>query len=63
MLICNRLQRYPDREAHGLATEDKAGTETQGDTNAMLYYHKIGTSQGVFKAIRSRYNNPDYMKS
>jgi prolyl oligopeptidase len=40
-----RLQRYPDRESHGLATEDKAGTETQCDVNAMIYYHKIGTSQ------------------
>jgi prolyl oligopeptidase len=51
MLICCHLQRYPDRESHGLATEDKAGTETQGDANAMLYYHRIGTLQGEVKAI------------
>ncbi|KIJ20885.1 hypothetical protein PAXINDRAFT_165716 [Paxillus involutus ATCC 200175] len=38
-------QRFPDRESHGLATEDKAGTETTGDKDAMLYYHKVGTSQ------------------
>lgn len=38
-------QRFPDRESHGLATEDKAGLETTGDTNAMLYYHRVGTPQ------------------
>ncbi|KIK99823.1 hypothetical protein PAXRUDRAFT_30278 [Paxillus rubicundulus Ve08.2h10] len=38
-------QRFPDRESHGLATEDKAGTETTDDKDAMLYYHKVGTSQ------------------
>lgn len=38
-------QRFPGREAHGLATEDKAGIETTGDKDAMLYYHKIGTPQ------------------
>jgi len=43
-------QRYPDRESHGLATEDKAGTETQGDVNATLYYHRIGTPQCKFHA-------------
>jgi len=38
-------QRFPTRIEHGAATEDKAGTETIEDTNAQLYYHKIGTPQ------------------
>ncbi|KAF9240642.1 prolyl oligopeptidase [Melanogaster broomeanus] len=38
-------QRFPSRESHGLATEDKAGTETTDDKDAMLYYHKLGTPQ------------------
>ncbi|KAF8548935.1 hypothetical protein OG21DRAFT_1422158 [Imleria badia] len=38
-------QRFPSRESHGLATEDKAGTETTGDKDAMLYYHRVGTPQ------------------
>ncbi|KAF9224006.1 hypothetical protein BS17DRAFT_795584 [Gyrodon lividus] len=38
-------QRFPNRESHGLATEDKAGTETTDDKDAMLYYHKVGTPQ------------------
>jgi hypothetical protein len=39
------LQRFPSRVSHGLATEDKAGTETTDDKDAMVYYHKIGTPQ------------------
>ncbi|KAF8448942.1 prolyl oligopeptidase [Boletus edulis BED1] len=38
-------QRFPSRESHGIATEDKAGTETTGDKDAMLYYHRVGTPQ------------------
>ena len=41
------LQRFGDRQSHGSASEDKAGTETESDKNAMLYYHKLGTSQCV----------------
>ena len=39
------LQRYPERKSHGAAHEDLAGTETDSDLNAMLYYHRIGTNQ------------------
>ncbi|KAN0088402.1 Prolyl oligopeptidase, N-terminal beta-propeller domain containing protein, partial [Tylopilus felleus] len=38
-------QRFPSRESHGLVTEDKAGFETTGDKDAMVYYHRIGTPQ------------------
>lgn len=38
-------QRFADRQSHGSASEDKAGTETDSDKNALLYYHKLGTSQ------------------
>lgn len=38
-------QRYPERKSHGSADEDKAGTETESDKHAMLYYHRVGTSQ------------------
>lgn len=39
------LQRFPDRQSHGSADEDKAGTETQSDKDALLYYHRVGTPQ------------------
>jgi prolyl oligopeptidase len=37
-LISNSSQRFPDREG-------KARFDTQGDVDAMLYYHRIGTPQ------------------
>ena len=43
----NDLQRYPERKAHGSAADDVAGTETESDMNAMLYYHRVGTIQGT----------------
>lgn len=45
VLISHLLQRFPDRAAHGSAASDKAGTETDDDKNAMLYYHRVGTAQ------------------
>lgn len=42
----SHAQRMPSRESHGSADEDLAGTETDSDKNAMLYYHRIGTKQG-----------------
>ena len=36
-------QRFAARESHGEASGDTAGTETESDKNAMLYYHRIGT--------------------
>jgi hypothetical protein len=46
-LVPNRplWQRFPARAAHGEVGTDAAGTETDKDLNAMLYYHKIGTPQ------------------
>ncbi|KAL5527147.1 hypothetical protein ACEPAG_5938 [Sanghuangporus baumii] len=38
-------QRMPDRFSHGETGEDKAGTETDKDENAMLMFHRIGTPQ------------------
>lgn len=43
----NVFQRYPERKAHGSAADDVAGTETESDMNAMLYYHRVGTIQGT----------------
>ncbi|TFY82919.1 hypothetical protein EWM64_g1087 [Hericium alpestre] len=37
--------RFPERESHGAADSDKAGTETDSDKNAMLYYHRLNTDQ------------------
>ena len=44
-LISTFPQRFPTRDSHGSAADDVAGTETQSDKNAMLYYHKLGTQQ------------------
>ena len=41
------LQRMPERLSHGDSNEDKAGTETDKDGDAMLMYHRIGTLQCV----------------
>lgn len=38
-------QRLPERQEHGAITDDAAGTETTGDGNAMIYYHRLGTPQ------------------
>ncbi|TFL05465.1 prolyl oligopeptidase [Pterulicium gracile] len=54
-------QRFPDRESHGLATEDKAGLETTGDTNAMLYYHRVGTPQSEDILVHKSDENPQWM--
>ncbi|KAL0949097.1 hypothetical protein HGRIS_009187 [Hohenbuehelia grisea] len=55
--------RYPDRESHGLATEDKAGTETQKDLNALLYYHRIGTQQSEDIVVHKDDEHPEWMWS
>ncbi|EMD31833.1 hypothetical protein CERSUDRAFT_88707 [Gelatoporia subvermispora B] len=54
-------QRFPDRDSHGAATEDKAGTETQSDKNAMLFYHRIGTSQAEDILVHKDDSNPEWM--
>lgn len=38
----------PARKSHGDASDDKAGTETDEDLDAMLYYHRVGTPQCQF---------------
>ncbi|EGN96818.1 hypothetical protein SERLA73DRAFT_124603 [Serpula lacrymans var. lacrymans S7.3] len=54
-------QRYPGRDSHGLATEDKAGTETTDDRNAMLYYHHIGTQQSEDILVIKDAEHPEWM--
>ncbi|KAI0052627.1 prolyl oligopeptidase [Auriscalpium vulgare] len=54
-------QRFPDRESHGDASEDNAGTETEGDKNAELYYHKIGTNQSEDTLIMKNPDEPEWM--
>jgi prolyl oligopeptidase len=44
-LLQRTSQRYPERKSHGTASDDFAGTETDSDKNAMLYYHRVGTAQ------------------
>jgi hypothetical protein len=43
-------QRFPERASHGAADSDAAGTETNVDLNAALYYHRVGTPQGSILA-------------
>ncbi len=38
-------KRFAERQSHGSSEEDKAGTETESDKNATVYYHRIGTPQ------------------
>ncbi|THH13332.1 hypothetical protein EW146_g6877 [Bondarzewia mesenterica] len=54
-------QRFPDRESHGEASEDKAGTETEGDRDAMLYYHRIGTPQSEDVLVIKDPEHPQWM--
>lgn len=54
-------QRFPSRESHGLATEDKAGTETTDDKDAMLYYHRIGTPQSQDTLVMKDAEHPEWM--
>ncbi|KZT12672.1 uncharacterized protein LAESUDRAFT_718954 [Laetiporus sulphureus 93-53] len=54
-------QRFPARESHGSAESDLAGTETDSDKNAMLYYHRIGTPQSEDVLIQKDASNPEWM--
>ncbi|KAI0092497.1 prolyl oligopeptidase [Irpex rosettiformis] len=53
-------QRYPERKSHGAASEDLAGTETDSDTNAMLYYHRVGTPQSEDILVYKDDANPEW---
>ncbi|KAI0637652.1 prolyl oligopeptidase [Trametes polyzona] len=54
-------QRFPSRESHGAAADDLAGTETQSDKNAMLFYHKLGTQQSEDVLVYKDESNPEWM--
>ncbi|KAF9004715.1 prolyl oligopeptidase [Cyathus striatus] len=53
-------QRYPDRS--GLK-EDNPSIETQGDVNAMVYYHRIGTPQTDDILVHKDPKHPEWMFS
>ncbi|CAG8581416.1 12861_t:CDS:10 [Dentiscutata erythropus] len=48
--------RYPEPEK-----SDDKGTETDTNLNAMLYYHKLGTSQSDDILVYKDPSNPEYM--
>ncbi|OSD01749.1 hypothetical protein PYCCODRAFT_1368709 [Trametes coccinea BRFM310] len=54
-------QRFPSRESHGSAADDLAGTETQSDKNAMLYYHRLGTQQSEDVLVYKDDSEPEWM--
>lgn len=52
-------QRFPDRQEHG---ENSAGTETNADINASLFYHRVGTCQSEDLLVMGPdIKNPEYM--
>ncbi|KAI0699823.1 prolyl oligopeptidase [Cytidiella melzeri] len=53
-------QRYPERKSHGTANDDLAGTETDSDKNAMLYYHRVGTPQTEDILVYKDESNPEW---
>ncbi|MBW0493637.1 hypothetical protein O181_033352 [Austropuccinia psidii MF-1] len=54
-------QRFPEKIDHGNESDDKAGTETGADLNAMLYFHKLGEPQENDILILKDPDNPSYM--
>ncbi|KAH9950170.1 prolyl oligopeptidase [Amylocystis lapponica] len=54
-------QRYPSRDFHGSAAEDIAGTETDSDLNAMVYYHRVGTTQSDDVLVYKDEEHPEWM--
>ncbi|GAA5931240.1 hypothetical protein JCM1841_000871 [Sporobolomyces salmonicolor] len=54
-------QRFPERKEHGEDTDDKAGTETDADLNAMLYYHRVGTPQSEDVLVHKDPEHPEWM--
>ena len=49
------------RKEHGDESDDKAGTETDKDEHAMIYYHKVGTPQSADILVLKDDANPEYM--
>ncbi|KAI0346955.1 hypothetical protein BDW22DRAFT_1321836 [Trametopsis cervina] len=56
-------QRYPERKSHGAAADTHAGTETDSDMNAMLYYHRVGTPQSEDILVYKDDSNPEWFWS
>ncbi|OBZ71845.1 Prolyl endopeptidase [Grifola frondosa] len=54
-------QRFPSRASHGSAAEDLAGTETESDKNALLYYHRVGTEQSEDVLVHKDEAHPEWM--
>ncbi|EED83383.1 predicted protein [Postia placenta Mad-698-R] len=54
-------QRFPTRESHGSADQDLAGTETDSDKNATLYYHRLGTDQAEDVLVHKDEAHPEWM--
>ncbi|KAF9821009.1 hypothetical protein IEO21_00986 [Rhodonia placenta] len=54
-------QRFPTRESHGSADQDLAGTETDSDKNATLYYHRLGTNQAEDVLVHKDEAHPEWM--
>ncbi|GAA5836298.1 hypothetical protein JCM3766R1_003483 [Sporobolomyces carnicolor] len=54
-------QRFPERKEHGGEEDDKAGTETDRDLHAALYYHRVGTPQSEDVLIHSDSEHPEWM--
>ncbi|PFH50576.1 hypothetical protein AMATHDRAFT_193040 [Amanita thiersii Skay4041] len=52
-------QRYPEQGSHS----HEAGIKTQGDRNAMIYYHRIGTLQSDDILVHRDPANPEWMFS
>ncbi|EIN10182.1 hypothetical protein PUNSTDRAFT_142274 [Punctularia strigosozonata HHB-11173 SS5] len=53
-------QRFPQRDTLELARVDKIGAESEKDEYAMLYYHRLGTSQSDDLLILKDDKNPQY---
>ena len=53
--------RFPTTIEHGKDTDDKAGTETGSDENAMLYYHHLNTPQEQDTLLIQDTEHPEHM--
>nr|CRX78967.1 hypothetical protein ls5930a1_00049 [Leucosporidium scottii] len=54
-------QRFAERKEHGGEEDDKAGTETDADLNAMVYYHRVGTKQDQDILVLKDAEHPEWM--
>ncbi|THH29783.1 hypothetical protein EUX98_g4402 [Antrodiella citrinella] len=54
-------QRFPEREAKGVAVGEATGIQTGSDQDAMLYYHKVGTQQSEDILVLKDPSNPTWM--